>query len=92
MDLKKKELENIITSLGLSFPEWKEETIREGRMTIIDKEGTAYKEWEDELLKKSALNLLIAEHGTNKQPKKDVVEKKQDKASSEEITKTNQNY
>ncbi|MGV2929318.1 hypothetical protein RW115_12025 [Macrococcus capreoli] len=57
--LKNKEIQMLVEKSGLNFKEWKEETIKVGRLAIIDKDGDEYKLWEQSLLERHAIQLVI---------------------------------
>lgn len=58
--LKTKEVQALVESTGTDFKEWKEETIKAGRLAIIDKDGEEYKLWEQNLLERHAVQLVVS--------------------------------
>ncbi|OFO55311.1 hypothetical protein [Nosocomiicoccus sp. HMSC059G07] len=59
MNLKKKDIDSIVQSVGLNPKEWREDVLSHARLSIMDKQGEIYKEFEQNVIEKEALKLLI---------------------------------
>lgn len=59
MNLKKKDIDSIVQSVGLNPKEWREDVLNHARLSIMDKQGEIYKEFEQNVIEKEALKLLI---------------------------------